>query len=74
RFLTTVIPNPSVLPVGEAVWGNTLITLPKEAQHSRYHNILTGQIIESTTVEKTPALSTAEIFQHLPVALLERLT
>lgn len=74
RFLTTVIPNPSVLPVGEAVWGNTLLTLPKEAQHSRYHNILTGQIIESTTVEKTPALSTAEIFQHLPVALLERLT
>ncbi|RMH02998.1 MAG: malto-oligosyltrehalose synthase, partial [Nitrospirae bacterium] len=71
RFLTRVIPDPTILPVGETVWGDTRIELPQELQGVTFREVITDRLIEPLSNNQTPALSVARLFDHLPVAVLE---
>jgi (1->4)-alpha-D-glucan 1-alpha-D-glucosylmutase len=71
RLLHHVIPNPEELALGESVWCDTMIKLSDHAPESRYRNVLTKETISTITIDQQHVLSVANIFHHLPVALME---
>jgi (1->4)-alpha-D-glucan 1-alpha-D-glucosylmutase len=58
------------LPLGEAVWGDTAVTLPDWAgeEGARWENILTGE----TLTVRSGGLPMAELFASFPGAVLRR--
>jgi maltooligosyltrehalose synthase len=54
-----------VLPVGEAVWHDTRLTLPDHLGDVTFWDIFTGQEIAAG-----PTIPVGDIFQQLPFALL----
>jgi (1->4)-alpha-D-glucan 1-alpha-D-glucosylmutase len=50
------------LPLGKRVWSDTAVVLPKQLTARRFRNLFTGSLLER--------LDAAEIFAHLPVAVL----
>lgn len=71
RFLTSLIPDPSIRPVGESVWGQTWITLPSEIPSQSFRNILTQEIVTPQNLHDMLGLPLGTLFQHFPFALLE---
>jgi (1->4)-alpha-D-glucan 1-alpha-D-glucosylmutase len=57
-----------VSPVGAEVWEETELTLPETIAHGRYRDVFTGAEFETGA----GSLRLAEVFAHMPVALLER--
>ena len=73
RFFTELIPQPSDLPLGEAVWGDSFIIVPIAEPGAQYRNIFTGEILTARDFEEATSLHLSEVFAHFPVAMLERL-
>lgn len=63
RFFTDLV-SENQLPLGDAVWGDTLVELPQPGT-GRWRNVLTGQ-----TLSGDKSLRAAEVFAQFPVALL----
>jgi (1->4)-alpha-D-glucan 1-alpha-D-glucosylmutase len=61
-------------PVGRAVWGSSWLRLPPEQRGWSYRNRLTDEIISVATHDGVTGMPLAEIFAHVPAALLERLS
>jgi (1->4)-alpha-D-glucan 1-alpha-D-glucosylmutase len=60
---------PERLPLGPEVWRDTMVALGASARRTRYRDALTGRMV----MARDPGgLGVAEVFAHLPVALLER--
>ncbi len=72
RLLTVLLPDPSLLPVGEALWAETGITVPSWKPGSAYRNVLTGARLRTISEGDRQILPAAEVFHSCPVALLER--
>lgn len=72
RWFSRLIPAPSrELPLGDTVWGNTMIEAPNLAVGMRGLNILTGETVEVTQANNVPKLSASALFTSFPVALLQ---
>lgn len=74
RLLTGVIEDPSELPVGDRVWGDTKVTMPSWKEGSPYRNVLTERQSVTFQDEGRQAIAVAEILRECPVALMERTT
>ena len=74
QYVTDLIADPTTMPMGKEVWGETCILLSPELANGQYHNILTGEILKPVNQVSMPSLPLHAIFQHFPVALLERVT
>jgi (1->4)-alpha-D-glucan 1-alpha-D-glucosylmutase len=70
RLLASIAPA-GVAPVGEASWSDTRILLPPALPRGAYRDVLTGRIVELDGGPSAPGLRLAEVFAHLPVAILE---
>jgi (1->4)-alpha-D-glucan 1-alpha-D-glucosylmutase len=71
RLVASLLPDANVAPLGERVWGDTSLALPDG--HPRvFRNILTGRCIQPRRDGGTASLRAADVFEHFPVALLER--
>jgi (1->4)-alpha-D-glucan 1-alpha-D-glucosylmutase len=57
-------------PVGRETWSNTAVVLRKGVAAKNYREILTGRTVASETSKGAVVLPAAEVFSHLPVALL----
>ncbi len=58
-------------PVGKEVWGEDAIRLADEMRSGLYRDVLTGRQVDLRRDDS--ALPLAEVFAHLPFALLERI-
>lgn len=56
-------------PVGHRMWETTTLLLPPAAP-LYWHNVLTGEALTASGAPQAQGLSLAQIFQHVPVALL----
>lgn len=74
RLLTGVIEDPTELPVGERVWGNTTVTMPSWKDESPYRNVLTRDQLATAPDDGRQMIAAADILKDCPVALLDRLT
>jgi (1->4)-alpha-D-glucan 1-alpha-D-glucosylmutase len=58
-------------PTGSGVWGDTAVALNHESA-AWYRDVFTGQRIHAKRADGRVELPLAQVFAHLPVALLER--
>ena len=75
RFVQGLIADPvTTFPIGKGVWEETWTPLPPECAGSRYQNVLTGEIISPIHQDGMVGLPLHTVFQHFPLALLERIS
>ncbi len=74
RFLTQVISEPTTVPAGTALWGNTWLSLPKECATLVFRNVFTQETMTPQTESDMVRLPLAQVFSHWPFALLEPLS
>jgi (1->4)-alpha-D-glucan 1-alpha-D-glucosylmutase len=70
RLLAALTHNAAIKPLGEKVWGDTKIILPKLGC-GRYKNIFTGETIRVGDEEDGLKLSAAKVFESFPMAVME---
>ena len=59
-------------PTGSGVWGESIVELDYASAAGLYRDVFTGQLIRAGRGAAGVELPLAQIFTHLPVALLER--
>ncbi len=72
RFFTKLIPQPTDLPFGEAVWEDSFIIVPIAEPEAHYRNIFTDEYIAAQDYKDATALRLSEVLAHYPLAMLER--
>jgi (1->4)-alpha-D-glucan 1-alpha-D-glucosylmutase len=72
RFLTRLIKSIEEMPLGREVWGDSRIVIPDEIVGEKFHNIFTGETIQTIQKDGQGVLALGEILAHFPVAMLER--
>jgi len=70
RFFTR-LGDPNQPPTGGGVWGDTAVALNYESEAGWYREVFTGQRIRAERASGGVELPLAQVFAHLPVALLE---
>jgi len=70
RLLAQLIPDPHVLPIGPQIWADSWLPVPPTSIHHRYHNLFTGEAVETVNLEGKPVLALGDVFANFPVALL----
>jgi len=58
-------------PTGEAAWGGSALLLRRDLSRAAYRDVFSGCTIETVQRNGKHTLPLAEVFAHLPVALLE---
>jgi hypothetical protein len=58
-------------PTGSEVWGESVVQLNHESD-GLYRDVFTGRLIRARRGDAGVELSLAQVFTHLPVALLKR--
>lgn len=71
RFFSKLCVDDIFWPPCEDVWSHTGIVPVEENAAMRYKDILTGQMIAKDTSASRPLIPAREIFQHVPIAILE---
>jgi (1->4)-alpha-D-glucan 1-alpha-D-glucosylmutase len=74
RFVTQLISDPTTLPVGEHVWGQTWIPLPSDLAARAFRNVFTQEIVTPQKDSDMVGLPIASVLSHFPFALLEPLS
>ncbi|WP_447971143.1 malto-oligosyltrehalose synthase [Nitrospira sp. M1] len=72
RLISTICSEPRQWPLGKEIWNNTNLLLPDKLSGSQFTNILTGECIPSTQHNEKAIVPLHRIFEHFPVAVLER--
>jgi len=72
RLLARLLRAPEELPLGTRVWGDSSLVIPDEKPGQRYHQVLSGEIVETLEADGKAVLPLALVFANFPVALLER--
>ncbi|MGD9849914.1 MAG: malto-oligosyltrehalose synthase [Nitrospirales bacterium] len=71
RFLTGLKFEPGHLPIGEAVWGQTWLSMPSDLGIETWRNVFTQQPLTLQKQSNMIGLPISMIFQHFPFALVE---
>ncbi len=71
RFVSSLIPEPTTLPIGGDVWGDTWLNLPPSFFDHPLRNVLTGEIVTPQNRSDMVGLPLEAVFQTWPFALLE---
>jgi (1->4)-alpha-D-glucan 1-alpha-D-glucosylmutase len=70
RLLTRLVQAPPQLPLGDAVWGDTTLSLTNAPQGLTWRNVFTDRRHAPAQTEQGCSLPAAELFAEFPVALL----
>jgi (1->4)-alpha-D-glucan 1-alpha-D-glucosylmutase len=70
RLLTRLPTEVGQAPLGEGVWGDTMLLLAGVRSRQRLQNLYTGEILTPAPAQGMAALPAAEVFRDFPVALL----
>ena len=73
RLIHGIIPDSTVPALGRNAWGETGVAVPNGNRTTRYRHVLTNQKILARGHEGNALLAVSEIFQQLPVAMMERI-
>jgi (1->4)-alpha-D-glucan 1-alpha-D-glucosylmutase len=70
RLLVGLIPDAKQPPLGEAVWQDTQLFLPKVDTGVRWRNVFTDELLVPAEQKDRLSLRAADVFAHAPLALL----
>jgi (1->4)-alpha-D-glucan 1-alpha-D-glucosylmutase len=69
RLVASLAPEPDVPPLGERVWGDTVLDLTGLPETGGYRNALTDRCV-AVQRDGLPALRAADVFARFPIAML----
>jgi (1->4)-alpha-D-glucan 1-alpha-D-glucosylmutase len=70
RLIVGLTGGDGQLPLGQSVWLNTRLVLPRHPSLQRYDNVFTGESVSAEEQERQIGLPLSELFRSFPVALL----
>lgn len=70
RFFATMGDSPAQAAVASATWANTFLSAPGELLRERYVDLFTNRTIVPDLARDARQLAMADLFAHLPVAML----
>jgi (1->4)-alpha-D-glucan 1-alpha-D-glucosylmutase len=70
RLVAKLMPDPTGLPHGRKIWGETMLPLPEELADRMWYSLFTGEKLTAVPHQGRPALPAALVFARFPVALL----
>jgi (1->4)-alpha-D-glucan 1-alpha-D-glucosylmutase len=70
RLVANLVPDADVAPLGERVWGDTLIALP-DPPAGAYRQAFTGRCVTPERHGDQAHLRAADVFEDFPIAFLE---
>lgn len=73
RLVAVLNPDSQQTPIGEAVWEDSCVAAPPGPGPSEFRHLFTGEMVITESVRGRWVLPLAKVFQHCPIALLERL-
>ncbi len=74
RLMALLSPDWKQFSMGAAVWDDSCVAAPPWPKQSEFRHLFTGEIMTTESVCGRWVLPLAKVFQHCPVALLERLS
>ncbi|HVQ63800.1 MAG TPA: malto-oligosyltrehalose synthase [Terriglobia bacterium] len=74
RLLALLKPDSNQIPIGAATWNDSCVAAPPWPRPSKFRHLVTGEIVITESVGGRWVLPLAKVFQHCPIALLERLS
>ena len=74
RLMTGITQDPHKPPLGGEMWNDTELVLPAWREGTIFRDIFTGERLNTVTREDRQVLPLGQVFQHCPVACLEKLT
>jgi (1->4)-alpha-D-glucan 1-alpha-D-glucosylmutase len=72
RLFTKLIQRPGDIPLGKAVWNDSIVMLPFETPGALYRNLFTGETVKTLALKGATVLYFYAVFSTFPVALLVR--
>ena len=60
-----------IRPTGREIWGDSVLLLRRDVSRTAYRDVFSGRSVEIVERNGKQTLPLAEVFAHLPVALLE---
>ena len=70
RLLATLLPDADTRPVGERIWGGTVVEVPPGGP-AAYRHVLTNDRIDVRTDGGRTVVAVADVFARFPIAFLE---
>ena len=70
RLVARLTPDPARPPLGAEVWSDTRLPLAGLDPSLRWRNLFTGDVLTPEVRDGQPSLAAADVFAHLPIALL----
>jgi (1->4)-alpha-D-glucan 1-alpha-D-glucosylmutase len=70
RLITALAPDPQQLPLGDRVWGDTQIIIPRASATDYRHLFTADRIVAQRDGERT-TVRAADLFERFPIAVLE---
>jgi (1->4)-alpha-D-glucan 1-alpha-D-glucosylmutase len=74
RLVALLNPDRAQPSIGAALWDDSCVAAPPWSKQSEFRHLFTGEILATESVRGRWVLPLAKVFQHCPVALLERLS
>jgi (1->4)-alpha-D-glucan 1-alpha-D-glucosylmutase len=71
RLFVSLTHQVKIKPLGEKVWGDTSIVMPRKLNSQSYRNIFTDEILKVNVQKDGLKISVAEILKSFPVAAIE---
>ncbi|MGD0960265.1 MAG: malto-oligosyltrehalose synthase [Methylomonas sp.] len=71
RFFVNLLGKNELLPLGEKVWGNTVVELPFHRRDQQYTCVFTGKVLTPIQHKSGCRLPVAQIIAEFPAGLLE---
>jgi (1->4)-alpha-D-glucan 1-alpha-D-glucosylmutase len=73
RLIFGLTQGAELAPVGESVWGDTILPLEGIPAGSLFRNVLTGETVASVKADGKNVLKVSQVLKIFPVALLEKI-
>jgi (1->4)-alpha-D-glucan 1-alpha-D-glucosylmutase len=70
RFFVELLGKTELLPLGEKIWGNTVVELPFQKINQHYHCVFTGKVLAPNHSSSGWRLPVSQILAEFPVGLI----
>jgi (1->4)-alpha-D-glucan 1-alpha-D-glucosylmutase len=70
RLMASLLTETNPAPCGASIWHDTQIIVPDELATAPWHNLLTGENLETHRSEGQAMIAAASLLAHFPIALL----
>jgi len=74
RLVASLVREEKQPPVGSAIWEDSWVAVPPWPELGRFRHMVTGETVNTESIGGRRVLPVSQVFGHVPIALLERIS